>query len=206
MVSLLSNLVNNLAEGNDHNDQKCETYGIKYKGCDYSLEYTNFKDDLIEYKYLCRIKTYQNMIDENLKKQLFSTYKFSNHNINKFTLLLGVYPYENMDDWEKFRETLWPVKGDFYNHLNMEDITDADYTQTKIDLQSDALLLTDVFENFQNMCLEIYKLDPAWFLTSAGLHHKEEYVMQIRNLKQALNQELVLKNYIESLNLIKKIG
>ena len=63
MVSLLSNLVNNLVEGNDHNDQKCETYGIKYKGCDYSLEYTNFKDDLIEYKYLCRIKTYQNMID-----------------------------------------------------------------------------------------------------------------------------------------------
>ena len=66
-----------------------------------------------------------------------------------------------MDDWEKFRETSLPVKGDFYNHLNMEDITDADYTHTKIDLQSDALLLTDVFENFQNMCLEIYKLDPA---------------------------------------------
>ena len=43
----------------------------------------------------------------------------------------------------------------------MEDITDADYTHTKIDLQSDALLLTDVFENFQYMCLEIYKLDPA---------------------------------------------
>ena len=46
MVSLLSNLVNNLAERNDHNDRKCKTYGIKYKDCDYSLEYTNIKDDL----------------------------------------------------------------------------------------------------------------------------------------------------------------
>ena len=30
-----------------------------------------------------------------------------------------------MDDWEKFNETLLPVR-DFYSHLNMEDITDAD--------------------------------------------------------------------------------
>ena len=34
------------------------------------------------------------------------TYKFSNHDINKFILLLqkGVYPYEYMDDWENFNE------------------------------------------------------------------------------------------------------
>ena len=57
----------------------------------------------------------------------------------------------------------------------MEDITDADYTHTKIvwkdfeinilrdyhDLyvQSRTLLLADVFENFRNMCLEIFELD-----------------------------------------------
>ena len=36
-------------------------------------------------------------------------------------------------------------------------------------IQSDILLLADVFENFQNMCLEIYELDPAHFLTALGL-------------------------------------
>ena len=52
---------------------------------------------------------------ENLKKQFFNTYEFSNHDINKFILLLqkGVYPYKYMDDWEKFDETLLPEKEDF---------------------------------------------------------------------------------------------
>ena len=43
----------------------------------------------------------------------------------------AVYPYEYMDDWEKFNETLLPEKEDFYGHLNIEDITDADYTHAK---------------------------------------------------------------------------
>ena len=37
-----------------------------------------------------------------------------------------VYPHEYMDDWEKFNE-----KKDFYSHLNIEDITDADYMHAK---------------------------------------------------------------------------
>ena len=36
-------------------------------------------------------------------------------------------------------------------------------------LQSDTLLLTDVFENFRNKCIEIHKLDPAHFLSAPGL-------------------------------------
>ena len=35
------------------------------------------------------------------------------------------------NSWEKFNETLLPEKKDFYSHLNMEDITNADYTQAK---------------------------------------------------------------------------
>ena len=83
----------------------------------------------------------------------------------------GVYPYEYIDDWEKFNQTSLHEKEDFYSNLNMEDITDADYAHAKIvckdfeiknlgeyhDLyvQSDALLLADVFGNFRNMCLKI---------------------------------------------------
>ena len=43
----------------------------------------------------------------------------------------GVYPYEYMDDCEKFNKTSLPEKKYFYSHLNMEDITDADYTHSK---------------------------------------------------------------------------
>ena len=97
----------------------------------------------------------------------------------------GVYPYEYMDDWEKFNETSLPEKGDFYSHLNKEDITDADYAHTKrvckdfqikhlgeyhdLYVHSNALLLADVFENFRNMCLKICKIDPAKFLSASGL-------------------------------------
>ena len=90
----------------------------------------------------------------------------------------GDYPYEYMDDWQKPNETL-PENKDFYSHLNMEDITDADYEHAKrvckgfeikhwrechdLYAQSDTLLLPDVFEKFRNMSLEIYESDPAKF-------------------------------------------
>ena len=35
-----------------------------------------------------------------------------------------------INDWEQFNETLLLEKEDFYSHLNMEDITDANYTHT----------------------------------------------------------------------------
>ena len=68
----LSHLVNNLSEGIHiikckfgHSDKKCETYGIKYKYCDCFLEYTIFKDNLVEYKCLCCNKNCQQTFDEN---------------------------------------------------------------------------------------------------------------------------------------------
>ena len=63
----------------------------------------------------------------------FNAYKFSNHDNNQFILSLrkGVYPYEYMDNWEKFNETSLPEKEHFYSDLNMEDITDVDYAHAK---------------------------------------------------------------------------
>ena len=34
--------------------------------------------------------------------------------------------------------------------------------------QSDTLLLADVFNSFRNMCLEIYKLNSAYFCSAPG--------------------------------------
>ena len=39
----------------------------------------------------------------------------------------GVYPYEYINNWERFNETLLPNKEAFYSKLNMENITDTDY-------------------------------------------------------------------------------
>ena len=40
-------------------------------------------------------------------------------------------------------------------------------------VQSDNLLLVEVVENFRNMCLEIYKVDPVKFLSAPGLAWQE---------------------------------
>ena len=40
---------------------------MKYKYCDRFLEYTNFKDNLIEYKYFSCNKNYQHEFNEKLK-------------------------------------------------------------------------------------------------------------------------------------------
>ena len=52
-------------------------------------------------------------------------YSFCNNDLNKFILLLrrGVYPYEDMDNWERFNETSLPS---FYSNLNIENIEDID--------------------------------------------------------------------------------
>ena len=142
---------------------------------------------MIKYKCLSCNKDYSNKLDEELKKRFDKIFKFSNNDVNKFILLLKkvVYPYEYMGEWEKFNETTLPEKEEFYSNLNMEDITDADYLHVKrvckdfeikkigeyrdLYLKSDTLLLADVFENFRKMCLKIYHLDPAKFLSAPGL-------------------------------------
>ena len=74
---------------------------------------------------------------------------------------------------------------DFYSDLKMKDILAADYTHAKrvfkdferknlaeyqdLHVQSNTLLLTDVFENFRSMRLKIYESDPTRFLTVPGL-------------------------------------
>ena len=117
IATSLSNLADNLAEG---------IHKIKCKDCNCFLEYESVKDNLIKYKVLSCNKDYLKKVDEKLKKRFKNTFTFSNNDINRFVLLLrkDVYPYEDMGDREKFNETTLREKTEFYNNLNMEDITD----------------------------------------------------------------------------------
>ena len=97
----------------------------------------------------------------------------------------SVYPYDHMDCVERFKEPTLPTKESFYNVLNDEQISGEDYDHATrafeafscqsmgdyhdLYLKSDVLLLADVFENFRNVCLKAYNLDPCHFYTSPGL-------------------------------------
>ena len=90
-----------------------------------------------------------------------------------------------MDSWEKFDETSLPDKKAFYSNLNLEDISDEDYTHAQkvwgvfkirnrreyhdLYIESDTLLLADIFEHFRKMCIEIYGLDLVYFVSAPGL-------------------------------------
>ena len=108
-----------------------------------------------------------------LIKKFPTTYEFCNGDINEFVLLLrkGVYPHEYMDSSEGFDKTLLLDKKAFYSKPNLEDITDEDFAHFQkvrkefeiknlgeyhnLYVQSDILLLANVFENFRNKCMEI---------------------------------------------------
>ena len=78
MASSLPNLINNLSGGIHrikckfgYDDKKCGTRRIKYKYCHYFLEYTNFKDDLIECKCLVCNKNCQKIRIWKIKGTIF---------------------------------------------------------------------------------------------------------------------------------------
>ena len=97
----------------------------------------------------------------------------------------GDYTYQYMDSREWFEETRLPPREAFYSKLYMEDISDKDYEYAQevwnmmdkktlgeyhdVYLKTEVLLLADIFENFREICLKHYKIDPAYFYTAPGL-------------------------------------
>ena len=100
-------------------------------------------------------------------------------------MLLVAYLTEFMNDWEIFDETSLPEKEERYSNLNMEEMKKSDCNHAKrtckdfeienlgeyhdVYLRSETSLFGDAFKNFRKMCLQIYELVPANFLSAPAL-------------------------------------
>ena len=126
----------------------------------------------------------------NLFKGGRKLFDFEDYSELQYNLLTrkGVYPYEYMSSWDKFEESQLPPIEAFYSNLNMTNVSEDDYEHAQrvwkefrihnlgdyhnLYLQTDVILLANVFEAFRDTCLEHYKLIPAHFYTSPGLAWK----------------------------------
>ena len=169
MATSLSKLVDNLTE---------DIHGDKCVDCKSDLSYMKVIDEALIFRCFNCKRNYEKEINKELIERFASTYKCCNNDLNK-------YPYEYMDSWDKFNETSIPNKESFYSNLTMENITETDYIHANkvfktfklnnlddyhdLYVQSDTLLLADVFENFRKACIKTYELDPAHFISLSGL-------------------------------------
>ena len=66
---------------------------------------------------------------ELLVQKFPNTYQLVNGNTKKFILLFkkGIYPYEYMNNWNRYNETELPSIDKFYSNLNLKDISKKEY-------------------------------------------------------------------------------
>ena len=152
--------------------------GIECKSCIEKIKinskccFVGLKNNRLIYRCKECKEEWKRPINELIEK-FPGIYQFYYGDLSKFVLLLrkGVYAYEDMDNWEKLDETALSPEESFCSNLNLEDISDEDYAHAQkvwvvfqinnrgeyhdLHVQSDTLLLADVYENFRNMCFDI---------------------------------------------------
>jgi len=101
---------------------------------------------------------------------------------------MGIFPYEYLVSVSRLEETSLPPREAFYSNLTERECSQEDYDHVlkvwshfscstledylELYLKTDVFLLTDIFENFQKICMQIYLLDPAQYFTTPGLSGK----------------------------------
>ena len=112
--------------------------------------------------------------EDNFKHTLNGNYSDKQ---KKLILKKGVYPYEYIDNYNRFDEKKLHYKDAFYSSLNESGIKDTEYKHAEevwkefniknigeyhdLYLKTDVPLLTDIFESFRKTALNNYKLDFA---------------------------------------------
>ena len=133
------------------------------------------KSKEIELRFIDSFKFMSSSLDSlvnNLTRGGSEFFGFEEYNENQYKLLIrkGIYPYKYMTDWDKFKETKLPPREAFYSKLNMAGVEEEDYEHTNrvwkefgpkdleeyhdLCLESDVILLANVFEAFRKVCLK----------------------------------------------------
>ena len=85
----------------------------------------------MELRFIDSIKFMSSSLDSlvnNLARRGHEFRGFENYYCSQRELPIrkGIYPYEFMDSWDKFKETNLPSIEKFYNNLNMFGVSDRD--------------------------------------------------------------------------------
>ena len=135
-------------------------------------------------------KLVKNLDEEKLK---FTKIHFGDERVHLMNK--GIFPYAYLDNISRFEETQLPPKAfatrigegtiymDYPNPITSEEISEQDYQHAQnvfrefrcktlgdymgLYCLSDTLLLADVFENFVEISLKDYGLDPSHYVTMA---------------------------------------
>ena len=97
----------------------------------------------------------------------------------------GFFPYDYLDDIKKLKDKKPPPQKAFYSKLTEKGINNYNYNHVlnvwktwkmkslkdylELYNECDVLLLADIFENFRDVCLKNYGLDPVYYYTAPGL-------------------------------------
>ena len=152
------------------------------------------KSEEIELRFIDSFKFMSSSLDSLVNNLSlggnYHFFGFKEYNKNQYKLLThkGIYPYEYVTDWDKFKETKLLPREAFHSKLNMSGVGSEDYEHMNrvwkdfgrkvlgeyhnLYLKMEVILLANVFEAFRKVCLKNYGLDPAHFYTAPGLAWK----------------------------------
>ena len=144
--------------------------------------------------------------------QLGHANKFYQNNLFELAKRKGVFLYEYVVGFDQYGELELPPIEAFYSTLTGESISEEDYNHAKtvfdtfncqnlgqysdIYLTIDVLLLADVFENFRNLCFEIYNLDAAWHYSAPGL--ASNAMLKVTNIELELITDYTMYLFYEA--------
>ena len=152
------------------NKEDCISFSIKVEVDRYINKNGIEKSKEIELRFIDSFKFMSSSLDSlvnNLARGGSKFFEFEEYSENQYKLLIkkGIYPYEYMTDWDKFKEMKLPPREAFYSKLNMSGVGNKDYEHANrvwkefrlkdlgeyhdLYLKTDVILLANVFEAFR---------------------------------------------------------